>query len=758
MLRLGSLRLLVLCCAVLLAGGDAHARILVKWDKRLPRDCEPPAVFYSSQHKPGAKPCCATAVGMCAGGVACPVTGVCPGTGVACAPGEPAPRPNFVVGIADDLGACHFGTSPECRSPQTGTPTRPPSTPNLDVLAGYGTVFPVAHNVASWCFPSLISIATGRYQRTFGGVPRPANTSGTIATSLRSLDGDPSALDDPYNAGNKVGGYCTFLGGKLSASLGDNGFDARARTGERVFGRSNCVADTPGGYPKCGTEAGSSYEPANVFRTGDVFQFLDGMQYVVPGSSPAAARVQNFLLWYAPRIPHQPLRSPNPIREYLFGYGAAYPRGGLFDLGALCSGNSCPPTVTAMSETNFGDVYEMYANIWWMDDGIRELRKFFHHVSQPHCLGSNGRNRFDITTPGACPGTWVESVTPDLARNTVFLFLADNGWHLPSSKHSYTENGYRTRMIVFDPRTLPEVPSWDPTQVTPPTPYESNGLAHAVDVRATAVAMAMDTPGEAACPQGADGTPCDGRDLRAHLATAPGGPAAPETLRRALCGHETNKPTSPNTNRFLLTRPGAVGRCTNLDAPICATNAQCGAGEFCLGGHCMPAAEPACTTSAQCPTGAACLGKKCRVAPACLTDTECSAFFPSGTFGCVEPETKWCRNAPNQACSTHSDCPACPDGGACARVCEARSLKFYDGTGTLNGKAEVSDLFLDPDERRVHGTGPGDLIHDMGSISGPYASAIRGAGCCLDDWWASPARAGVLCNGGVCPTAMTCNQ
>jgi hypothetical protein len=32
---------------------------------------------------------------------------------------------------------------------------------------------------------------------------------------------------------------------ELTGSIGDNGFDARARTGERVFGRTNCAASAP---------------------------------------------------------------------------------------------------------------------------------------------------------------------------------------------------------------------------------------------------------------------------------------------------------------------------------------------------------------------------------------------------------------------------------------------------------------------------------------------------------------------------------
>ena len=140
--------------------------------------------------------------------------------------------------VADDLGECHFGHARECRSASTGTPIPAPATPNLDLIAGYGTVFPVAHNTAPWCFPSLVSIVTGRYQRSFNGHRRPGSALGTIPSTLRSLDGAPFLPDDPYNAGNKIGGYCTFRGGKLSSgSVGEDGFDLIARTSERTLGR-----------------------------------------------------------------------------------------------------------------------------------------------------------------------------------------------------------------------------------------------------------------------------------------------------------------------------------------------------------------------------------------------------------------------------------------------------------------------------------------------------------------------------------------
>ncbi len=732
-----------------------------QWQKSL-FGCEPPAVFYSSRHIAGARPCCPVVEGMCASGVECPPSGICAADGKACQPTPPAGRPNIVVMIADDQGSCQFGTAGECRSAQKGLPIPAPVTPNLDLLAGHGTVFPVAHNTASWCFPSLFSIVTGRYQRNMVGSKKPADDFGAMPRSLRLLVGDENAQPDPYDAKNSIGGYCTFLGGKLTERLGDPGFHARARTGERAIGRTHCVPGAPGQPPLCGTNAQTVYDPTAIFRGSDLFEFLDTLLYRVPGPGPATYAMQNFFAWYAPRIPHQPLRAPVVIRDYLFGSGPQYPLGGAFNLGQFCSGASCPASVNALNETVFGDVHELYGNLWWMDDSLREIRLYLERMGAPHCIANNGKSRFDVASPEACGGTWAEAITPDLARNTIIMFLADNGWHLPDSKHSFTENGTRTRLIVFDPRNLPTIPPADPAQSIPPPPQESEALAHAVDVHATALGFALGASQPVLCPEAPNGggSRCDGLDLRAHLVTAPGGPAAPNTLRKSMCGHQTQKPTVPTKNRYLVTGPGAVGRCTNTAAAACVNDAGCASNQFCLGGRCAPKGDQSCTTSTTCPSGAVCLGNKCRMAPPCLQDSDCSALFPGGSYSCVAKEQKWCRNDPSVACSTNGDCPACgPGEAACKRLCEPQRLKFYVNAGA--SIPELADLFTDPDEVGLHKGGPGDttLVYQMSQLGGAYGDAIRRANCCIDEWWPDQASLGTKCSVGYsCPAELSCTQ
>src|SRR5262249_31179547 len=112
--------------------------------KPLPEGCEAPRGFYSPPHPPGAPPRRGRGVGKWGGGVVCRPSGTCP-DGKACIPVPPPALPNVVLMIPDDLGECHYGFAGECRSVSTGTPVVAPSTPNLDLLAGYGTVFSIAH-------------------------------------------------------------------------------------------------------------------------------------------------------------------------------------------------------------------------------------------------------------------------------------------------------------------------------------------------------------------------------------------------------------------------------------------------------------------------------------------------------------------------------------------------------------------------------------------------------------------------------------
>src|SRR5262245_17812654 len=589
---------------------------------------------------------------------------------------------------------------------------------------------------------------TGRYQKSFQGMRR--DLSGnfrTIPAVLRDLEGLPGTVRDPFDPDDVVGGYCTLLAGKFTGAAGKTEFNGQARTGERALGRLLCGSGAPGQPPLCGSQRQASYDPLSTFHIKDLFEFMDSTFYPVPGS-PGAFTHAPFFIWYAPRIPHAPLRAPGQIESYLFGNGL----GGVLQLGAMCKGAFCPPAVQSFSESNFGTERDYYANVWWVDDTVREIREYLSRKSAPHCINRQGQSRFTAATPAQCSGTWATSLAPELDRNTVIIYLSDNGWFLPDSKHNFTENGYRTRLIVYDPRTPSTLPSWQPIGQVPPPPYESPGLAHSTDLLPTILGFALGTSGMQPCPVSSNGTACDGRDLRPYLRPSGAGSAtdafAQPPLRHTLCGHHTQRGTAPTRQRYLLTRPGSVGRCVDPSMPACSSTANCGPGQACLGGHCTTTTEPLCATASQCPRGSACLGGRCRVGPPCVDAQTCASLFPGQGYACLEQATKWCRNAPNQACESADDCPACPAGpGAvappCARLCESRQLKLY--LGTTSSAAELVDLFLDPDERGRRGEGDTGLFTDMSSPSGPYRSDLGRLSCCVDAWWPDGARGGTRC-------------
>src|SRR5262245_16675275 len=291
--------LLVRLLTTLLAIAVPTSAGAVRWGRQPGRLCEPPSEFYGPEHTLSSPPCCATQPGVCPGGGACPASGVCPGSAVPCVPTKGPTRPNVILVISDDQGSCHYGTAGECRSVQSGTPIPTPSTPNLDVLAAYGTIFPIAHNTASWCYPSLNSMLTGRYQRSMERSRNLGDDFVTLPKALRGLVGEAGTKPDPFEPSARIGGYCSLLGGKFTAAGGKTGFDAQAQVGR--LGKLPCrPSPNPNAPPLCGTDASPDTEPTTLAGMRDLFTFIDAMHYQEP-SKPGVFATQPFFTWYAPR-------------------------------------------------------------------------------------------------------------------------------------------------------------------------------------------------------------------------------------------------------------------------------------------------------------------------------------------------------------------------------------------------------------------------------------------------------------------------
>src|SRR5262245_57305800 len=70
------------------------------------------------------------------------------------APDRPAPPPNIIIILADDLG---YG-DPGCYNKASKIPT-----PNMDKLAAQGMRFTDAHSPSAVCTPTRYGLMTGRY-------------------------------------------------------------------------------------------------------------------------------------------------------------------------------------------------------------------------------------------------------------------------------------------------------------------------------------------------------------------------------------------------------------------------------------------------------------------------------------------------------------------------------------------------------------------------------------------------------------------
>ena len=126
---------------------------------------------------------------------------------------KPAPRPNIVLILSDDMGYADLGAH-GCKDIPT---------PNLDRLAARGVRFTDAYANGSFCTPTRAALMTGRYQHR-SGMEDLSNVSGPLPKAVRTL---PDRL--------RAAGYTTGMVGKWH--LGDKeGFTPVDRGFDEFFG------------------------------------------------------------------------------------------------------------------------------------------------------------------------------------------------------------------------------------------------------------------------------------------------------------------------------------------------------------------------------------------------------------------------------------------------------------------------------------------------------------------------------------------
>jgi hypothetical protein len=633
--------------------------------------CEPPRVFYSAAHDPAIPtPCCPRNPERCPGGVAC-VSGSCaaPFGSVPCTAPSATDAPNFLFVLNDDQGYCYYGfMGPACRSEKKGLFVPSPATPNLDRLAlqpdnaGRGRIFEINYSNAAWSAPSRETLQMGLLRKD---IVDPNVPDQFIAQLLKDGTGPV---------------YCSLgVGGKLGGSRSETmlGYDAVNK--KRKWGRYDCVpaACAPGcdDPPRCGPDLGAAAIPPNV---QDVFGFVestlvgprDASGQLIPGT--VYTQAQPFLLWVATSLPHAPYKPPIAVEDrlrqqpdYLFGESAAFPGTPRFPFGA-------PAYADAFDYHIEKNMAGYYGNVWWADDALRHLRSFLEGIQV-----------WDPT------GT----VAVSLWQRTVFMLTGDHGLNMPRAKRNFTENGYRSVLVMHDGRLAPSAAE----------PRVEQELTHSIDVLPTILDLAQHPA-----------RPTPGRSLRPYLTASP--PATP--LRNLVCGHQT-KNTKARTDRFVRARPGAVGRCAPAGGTACTADADC-APDACILGHCATGTN--CLEDDDCASGETCryrTQKWCRFGRNPLTETSIAAV----------------DRQPTVPCTTEADCVAdCPASDPLYCTCEYREVKLYV---LADGDVRLMDLFVDPDEtgmdKRLRGPDtPGDLPLGPGLPHDHLAQRMR---CCVDRWW-----------------------
>lgn len=650
--------------------------------------CEPPQVFYSSAHDPAVTtPCCPRNPERCPGGVAC-VAGTCeaPYDAVPCAAPAGIDAPNIVVVLNDDQGWCHWGfMGPGCRTERQEIVIPSPATPNLDRLVlqpesqGRGRLFEINYSNAAISTPARETLQTGLVSKDLAD---PNVADRTVAKVLKQPDGP---IYCSFGAGGKIGGS------RSEETLGYDAFNRRRKWGRYGCTPAPCFPDCDD-PPLCGPDLGPAGTPESV---QDVFDWIEATLIGprAPDGSLLPATVytqaQPFFLWIGSSLPHKPYVPPLAVEDrfrlqpdYLFGESFAHPGSPRFPFGDAAYAAGFDRQV----EKSFPGYY---GNIWLADDAVRHVRAFLEGIEVWDHTG------------GTAVSLW---------ERTVFMTTADHGLNMPRAKKNFTENGHRSPLVIHDARLAPSAAE---TRI-------ERELTHAVDVLPTIADFAGHTP-----------PPGPGQSLRPYLSATP--PATP--LRDLMCGNRV-KGQRARGDRFVRTRPGAVGRCA-------------------------PASGTSCTTNADCAPGVCLLGT-CGTGTRCLVDGDCA-----GGETCQHATQKWCRfgrnpltekgtiapvdQQPIVPCTTDTDCVAdCPAADPLYCTCEYQELRFYS---LLSGEPRLMDLFVDPDEPgmsralRKFGPLPGDLPVGPGD---PHAAVAARLKCCLDRWWTPVNAAGVALGDPAC--------
>jgi arylsulfatase A-like enzyme len=167
---------------------------------------------------------------------------------------EPAPKPNIVVIVGDDMGYADVGVH-GCKDIPT---------PHLDALAGTGVRFTNGYVTGPYCSPTRAGLLTGRYQQRFGHEFNAGGRDQGLPLSETTL---PDRL--------KAAGYATGMVGKWHLGSADKFHPMRRGFGE-YFGFLGGAHDyfNPNGILRGTEPAGKTAYLTDAFGT-EAVGFID---------------------------------------------------------------------------------------------------------------------------------------------------------------------------------------------------------------------------------------------------------------------------------------------------------------------------------------------------------------------------------------------------------------------------------------------------------------------------------------------------
>jgi hypothetical protein len=534
-------------------------------------------------------------------GSICRTSSQCSGGGAACLPwterceggashGDPCAG-NDDCGVGAECVPCAPG---ECR-------TNPMQTPALDRLAEAGAYFPVAHTTSSVCAPSLMSVLTGLYPNDF----RPRSLPITDATIPRLLGETHCSLSI---------GKTWVKNYEQSESCYDCCCEEAGCCDDLASCPASCSPSRCCGDPHTGLHYSIQTdfsEPLNFTNFGRKIRSMErGACFTRQINQEGRA----FFTWLAPYVPHDPRGAPGPIRRcYTDAAGSGM---------TLVSGrpDSIPPKDYLGRISWFDCILGSYMDFLETTPDTRFCPHPGGHTPEAHGCGPCTRT-CDAATPCgngvACVDGRCQSDVPCLIDTTVILYFNDNGSDIVASKGNFTENGYRTPLILayrgglgsYDGAALAELPA--PVE---PSIYPDR-LAHTLDLLPTIVDYAGGDPESATRP---------GRSLRTLVED---GDVAPwrsylfghrSTLNRNVWGdtpHYVRGPTmiAPDV-------PGTTGAGSCSTDQDCADQGWTGPGlalDRCVNGVCTRACERGTDCTVAGLGTASCTNGYCATANAC---------------------------------------------------------------------------------------------------------------------------------------------